>query len=121
VARFQVLSPAEFETALAAEPRPFVLDVRSAAEFEAGRVPGARNIHVHEIASRRDELPTRKVVRILLVGEPGKRLDAAAAWFALMGYADVAVLDGGFAAWTGPVEKGPPPPPKPRGPELRIV
>src|SRR6188474_55561 len=119
--RYQCLSSAEFEEALAATPRPFVLDVRGAQEFEAGHVPGSRNIPVHALASRRAELPTNKIGRILLVGEPGKRTEAAAAWLALVGYGDIGVLEGGFPAWKGSVETGPPPPPKPRGPELRIV
>ena len=119
--RFEELSVEEFVAAAAATPRPFVVDVRTAAEFEAGHVPGARWIHVHEIAARRSELPVSKIARILVVGDGGKRAQAAAAWFVLMGHGDVAVLAGGFEAWTGPVEKGPPPPPKPRGPELRVL
>src|SRR5687767_190803 len=110
--RFQLLPPTEFASALAATPTPFVLDVRSASEFERGHVPGSVHIHVHDLTARRAELPTSKVTRILLVGEPGKRTEAAAAWLALVGHADLAVLDGGFAAWSGPVETGPAPPPK---------
>jgi len=121
VARFLELSPPEFAAALDAKPRPFVLDVRIDEEFRAGHVPGSRWIHVHELAARRDELPTSKIARILVVGDSEKRSRAAAAWLALVGYADVGLLAGGFAAWTGPVETGPPPPPKPRGPELRVI
>lgn len=119
--RHQELSAEEFAAATTAAPLPFVLDVRDAAEFQAGHVPGSRWIHVHEIAQRRSELPTNKIARILVVGDGGKRTQAAAAWLVLMGHADVGVLSGGFAAWTGPVEKGPPAPPKPRGPELRVL
>lgn len=115
------LTPAEFETAIAAPGPKFVLDVRGRAEFEAGHVPGSRHIHVHEIVKHRDELPASKVTRILILGDDEKRSRAAANWFALMGYADVAALDGGFAAWTGAVETGPPVPPKPWGPELRVL
>jgi rhodanese-related sulfurtransferase len=121
VTRFQELSPTAFETALAASPRPYVLDVRDEKEFLAGHVPSSRSIHVHELAARRDELPTAKITRILLVGDTEKRVQAAATWLALVGFADVGVLVGGFAAWKGPVETGPPPPPKPRGPELRVI
>ena len=121
MAQFEILSPPEFEAACAAPARPFLLDVRDAAQFEAGHVPGSRRIHVHEIVQHRDELPARKITRILIIGDNEKRTRAAANWFVLMGYADVAVLAGGFAAWKGPVETGPPPPPKPRGPELRIL
>src|SRR5688572_19168786 len=101
--RFATLASAEFEAALAAEGRPFVIDVRSPGEYEAGHVPGSRLIGVHELVARRHELPASKVTRVLIVGEAGKRTEAAASWFALMGYADVAILDGGFGAWSGPV------------------
>lgn len=121
VSRFEKLSPAEFATAVAVSPRPFVLDVRGDAEFRAGHVPGSRWIHVHELAARRGELPTAKIARILVVGDTAKRTQAAATFLALVGFADVAVLAGGFAAWRGAVETGPPTPPKPRGPELRVI
>src|SRR6185295_16423035 len=98
-----------------------VLDVRTAKEFEEGHVPGARSIHVHEMAARRAELPTSKIVRVLLVGDTDQRTRAAASWLALMGHADIAVLVGGFAAWKGPVETGPPPPPPAPGPQLRVI
>lgn len=119
--RHHELTAEEFAAAIAAAPRPFLLDVRDAEEFQAGHVPGSASIHVHEIAQRRSELPTSKIARILVVGDGGKRTAAAAAWLVLMGYADVGVLSGGFAAWKGPVEKGPPEPPKPKGPELRVI
>jgi rhodanese-related sulfurtransferase len=121
VQRFAELDSGEFETAVAAAPRPFVVDIRDAAEFEAGHVPGSMWIHVHEIAAKRGELPVSRIRRVLVVGDGGKRTQAAATWLVLTGYADVAVLSGGFAAWRGPVEKGPPAPPKPQGPQLRVV
>jgi len=119
--RFQELTPAEFADALAVKPPPVVIDVRDDAAFRAGHVPGARWIHVHELASRRGELPTAKIARILIVGDAPKRTQAAATFLALVGFADVGALAGGFAAWTGAVETGPPTPPKPRGPELRVI
>ena len=119
--RFGVLAPGEFATAVAARPAPFVVDVRDAAEYEQGHVPGSHSIQVHEMARRRAELPTSRIARILVVGDGGKRTQAAAAWLVLTGFADVGVLDGGFGAWNGPVEKGPPQPPPARGPQLRVI
>jgi rhodanese-related sulfurtransferase len=121
VARYYCLTPADFATAVAARPSPFVVDVRDATVFEAGHVPGSRSIPVHEIGHRRAELPISRITRVLVVGDSIKRMQAAAAWFVLMGFGDVGVLDGGFAAWTGPVEKGPAAPPPARGPQLRVI
>ena len=56
--------------------------------------------------------------RILVVGEPGRRTDAALRWLALMGFADVSVLQGGIDAYPGELETGPAPPPPPPGPTL---
>jgi len=119
--RFQILDAAGFDAALAGDRRPFVLDVRSPAEYLAGHVPSSHNVPVHEMGRRPRDLPGSKIARIVVIGEPGRRSEAAANWLALMGYADVAVLDGGFAAWKGEIETGEPPPPPPRGPELRVV
>jgi len=119
--RFHGIAPRDLEAALAAPTRPFVLDVRDRAQYEAGHVPGSALLPVHEMAARRGELPVVKVKPIVVVGEPGTRTTAAATWLVLVGYGDVRVLDGGWPAWTGPVETGPAPPPRPRGPELRIV
>jgi rhodanese-related sulfurtransferase len=121
MSRFQTLSPAEFAAALDASPRPFILDVREKDVFETGHVPGSRWVQVHELVARRAELPHSRIARVLVVGEPGKRIEAAANFLALLNYSDVAVLDGGFPAWTGPVETGPPPERRPPGPELRVI
>jgi rhodanese-related sulfurtransferase len=119
--RFQVIDAGGFEAALAAEGRPFVLDVRTLEAYEAGHVPGSHNVPVHDLGRRMRELPQSKAARILVVGDEGRRTAAAGNWLALMGYVDVAALDGGIAAFRGELEKGPPPPPPARGPELRVV
>ena len=119
--RYQVLSPEEVARELAGEKRPFLLDVRPLGDYERGHLPGAHNVPVHDMGRRQPDLPHVKIARIIVIGEPGQRTVAAANFLALMGYADVAVLDGGLGAWTGALESGPPPAPPPRGPELRVI
>lgn len=119
--RYQLLDAAAVARELAGERRPFVLDVRPLAEYERGHLPGSHNVPVHDMGRRRQDLPHVKIARIILIGEPGRRTDAAGNWLALMGYPDVAVLEGGIAAWPGELETGPPPAPPPRGPELRVI
>ena len=119
--RFQTLDVGGLAAALAAEKRPFVLDVRSRGEFEAGHLPGAHNVPVHEMARRMRDLPAVRIARILVVGEPGKRSEAAVTWLVLMGYADVALVEGGIAAYAGALETGAAPAPPARGPELRVI
>jgi rhodanese-related sulfurtransferase len=119
--RCQTLDADSLARELAGAPRPFVLDVRPVSEFEAGHIPGARSLPVHEMARRSRELPSSRVARIVLIGEPGRRTTAAANWLALMGFVDVAVPLEGLAAYAGPLETGPAPPPPPAGPELRVI
>jgi rhodanese-related sulfurtransferase len=54
----------------------FLLDVRTAAEFAAGSLPGATNIPVTELADRIDELPTD--VPIVTYCQSGARATTAA-------------------------------------------
>ena len=84
-------------------------------------MPGARHCPVHELSRRPKDLPASRVARILVFADTPRRADAAATFLTLVGYADVAVVEDGVAAWRGELEKGPPPPPRAAGPELRIV
>ena len=119
--RFRRLDGAEFRDALGAVRPPTVLDVRSAAAFAAGHVPGSLHLPVHDLPARRRELPSSLIERILIVADTQKRAEAAANFVALVGYGDVAVLDGGIAAFEGSLDVGPPAPPRRHGPELRVV
>jgi NADPH-dependent 2,4-dienoyl-CoA reductase/sulfur reductase-like enzyme/rhodanese-related sulfurtransferase len=54
------------------EDRPFVVDVRTPAEFAAGHVPGAVNIPVDELRSRLGDFPReRPIVTYCQVGQRG--------------------------------------------------
>ena len=58
----------------------------------------------------------------MVVGDHRKRAHAAARFLELIGFGDVAILEGGIATWGGPFEQGPAaPPPEQRGPELRVL
>ena len=74
-----------------------ILDVRTAAEFAAGHLPGARNIPADEIVKRGAELPAGKPV--IVVCASGNRAGKAAAALRTGGRQDVFCLDGGIAQW----------------------
>ncbi len=99
------------------------------AEYDAGHIPGARFFDIDEISDHRSSLPhmappPEKFIsrlRAMGVGDGHQVVvydgmgvfSAARVWwlFRLMGKADVAVLDGGFAKWRAegrPVEDMPP-------------
>jgi len=70
------------------------LDVRSAAEFATGHVPGAVNIPMEQVESRIEDLPQGPLV---LICEGGKRAEIVAGWLAER--PNVTVLAGGTRAW----------------------
>lgn len=76
-----------------------IVDVRSAAEFAGGHLPGAKNIPLAELASRVGELDKMKSKSIVVVCQSGARSARAAGVLAKAGFDDVVNLDGGLAAW----------------------
>ncbi|RAJ59027.1 thiosulfate/3-mercaptopyruvate sulfurtransferase [Streptomyces sp. Amel2xB2] len=118
---------------LAAGERPVLLDVRwqlggpnGRPDYLAGHLPGAVYVDLDtELAgppgeSGRHPLPDPEVFasavrragvradRPVVVYDGGQGWAAARAWWLLRwaGHPDVRVLDGGLAAWDGPLEKG---------------
>jgi rhodanese-related sulfurtransferase len=84
----------ELRATLRSEENVGVLDVRSAAEFAIGHIPGAVNIPMEQIEVRMADVPAAPFV---LVCEAGKRAEIVAGW--LGERKDVSVLDGGTKAW----------------------
>lgn len=73
-----------------------LLDVREAAEWRAGRAPGARHIPLGQLTTRLGEVPTGRTV--ITVCRSGHRSAMAAAVLARAGH-DVVNLAGGMLAW----------------------
>ena len=74
-----------------------LVDVRETWEYARGRIPGAVNIPLDELAERMDEIPPEKPV--VVVCEHGIRSIAAAQFLAQAGYSGVYNLMGGTAEW----------------------
>jgi rhodanese-related sulfurtransferase len=71
-----------------------MLDVRSAAEFAIGHIPGAMNIPMEQIENRMADVPAGPLV---MVCEAGKRAEIVAGW--LGDQEHLSVLEGGTRAW----------------------
>ena len=101
------IAASDLEALLAGAPAGlWVLDTRPAEAFEEGHVPGSLHCPVHDLSRRERELPS-KGETVVVVGEAGSRGRASAVFLYLAWFAGVVLLEGGFPAWRGPVEKGP--------------
>ncbi|PTQ07427.1 thiosulfate sulfurtransferase [Sphingomonas oleivorans] len=90
-------------------------DVRTPEEYAAGHLPAFLSAPGGQLVQETDHFAPVRGARILLADDLGARADMTASWLAQMGW-EVYVLDGGF---DGPLERGAPAGPPPRGREGR--
>lgn len=94
------ISAAELEGRLVRRGEPLVvLDVRTAEEFAAGHVPGARNIPVAELGSRMSELAPLKDVEMVVYCRSGRRAGLALETLGSQGFRRLRHLDGDMIGW----------------------
>jgi glyoxylase-like metal-dependent hydrolase (beta-lactamase superfamily II)/rhodanese-related sulfurtransferase len=89
------------------DPATVVLDVREPVEYTAGHVPGAVSLPQADLADRLEELPRDRP--LLLICQGGYRALRAAQFLKQMGFAQVANVAGGTAAWADagkPLDRG---------------
>ena len=86
------ISPAEFKEL----DDPFVLDVRTQSEYDAGHIDGATQIHVGRVLWHLYDLPEDRP--IIMHCQSGARSAVAASALRAMGL-DVVELEGGFAGY----------------------
>jgi rhodanese-related sulfurtransferase len=75
---------------------PFVIDVRTPAEFHTGHISGAALLPLDELTARMHELPKER--EILCVCQSGGRSSSATRQLAAAGYT-VLNISGGMSAW----------------------
>jgi rhodanese-related sulfurtransferase len=76
-----------------------VLDVREPAEFEKGRVIGARNVPLSQLEGRAGELEKYKAKPVIVICASGNRSRSALGSLRRLGFQQVFELAGGVAAW----------------------
>jgi hydroxyacylglutathione hydrolase len=81
-----------------AHGRAGVVDVRTAAEYDAGHIPGAVNIPLGELPSRVADVPRGRP--LVVHCQAGGRAAIAASLLAARGVEDVRLYGGGFSEWT---------------------
>ncbi len=85
-----------------------VLDVRTATEFAAGHVPGARNVSHDELPARLDELAALRDTPVVLYCRSGRRSQLAEDVLRKAGFIKLLHLEGDYLAWEAakrPVER----------------
>jgi hydroxyacylglutathione hydrolase len=99
------LSPLAVQERLAAGTA-HVIDVRGAAEWQSGHLPGVENIPVGYLTDHLQSLPTQ--VPVVLHCQGGARSAIASSVLHAHGFTNVINMTGGFAAWRAaglPVER----------------
>lgn len=84
---------------LAAHKPALILDVRSAAEFQEGHVPGARNIPHDQMQAQLKSLAAYKDQDIVLYCRSGRRVSEAAQVLHAAGFTRLQHLQGDFPGW----------------------
>lgn len=82
-----------------------LVDVRTAAEFEGGHIPGAENVPVDQVASAMGSWD--KSQPIVVYCATGSRSVSAMQTLSGAGFTKVYNLTAGIAAWDGDVSSGP--------------
>lgn len=98
-ARSETISAEELAARIAAGDAPLVLDVRTPEEFDAGHLPGARNIPHDALAERLDELGVAPDDEIVVHCHSGRRAMAAELTLRDAGYSRVRDLTGHWQEW----------------------
>ena len=76
----------------------YLLDIRLEGLYKQGHIKGSRNIPIHLISRRFQEIPTGK--RIIIIDLLGNPAWVPIGWFLKSkGYNDVMMLKGGMNAW----------------------
>lgn len=70
-----MISQADFKPLLK-HGKVFVLDVRTAKEFDDGHIPWAKHIPMNQLTNRLNELPTNKPI-VMVCGNGEKSAEAA--------------------------------------------
>ncbi len=78
-----------------------LLDIRTPADFKAGRVIGSKNIPFADLTKRMSELEKHKNKPIVIICKTGQTASGAANLLKKAEYTNVSRMAGGMAEWTG--------------------
>jgi cysteine synthase/rhodanese-related sulfurtransferase len=96
-----VIDVGQMEDLLDGDPRPTVIDVRTAEEFGQERLEGSINIPLEELAGGAAGLPRDRGAPIVTVCNVGRKSLNGMLVLKSLGYTNVKNLMGGLTAWSG--------------------
>ena len=79
--------------------KPFILDVREAAEMAKGRIAGSMNIPIRDLPKMIAKLPDSKTAPILVYCQVGYRGGIGMTVLRMWGYTNVRNVRGGLDGW----------------------
>jgi rhodanese-related sulfurtransferase len=103
------ISAAEIAKTNLVDDFTYLIDVRSADEYESGHIPGSIHVPGGQAVQRADDFVAVRNARIVFISGQSARAVMAAYWYRQMGFAHVFVLQDGFQGWTesgGRIEAG---------------
>lgn len=96
------ISPAELDKLLDSSSPPWVLDVRTPAEYETAHIAGSHNVPLDVLRARRSEITEQlKQEEVVLVCKSGQRAAKAGELLRGAGVPSGRVLENGITGWQG--------------------
>jgi rhodanese-related sulfurtransferase len=97
---FGTVKAPDLNAELGTGPAPFILDVRSQAEWDAdGHIEGAVLLPVNDVPANLAQLPADKAAPIIVMCKSGHRGAMVQMYLQALGYTNVRNLAGGMNAW----------------------
>ncbi|WP_102271774.1 rhodanese-like domain-containing protein [Cytobacillus massiliigabonensis] len=91
------ISTSELKKELANKNKQFI-DVRTPGEFKANNIRGFKNIPLHQLAQKANELSKEK--EVIVICQSGMRSDKASKLLKKLGFKDITNVKGGMSAWS---------------------
>jgi len=97
---FNGMKPVDLNAEIAGGTAPFILDVRSQAEWDAdGHIDGAALIQITDLPANLSQLPADKAAPVVVLCKSGHRGAIAMMYLNFLGYTNVHNLNGGMGGW----------------------